>query len=1100
MINGRYQLHNKIGQGGMGIVHRATDRLTGEIVALKQVFLPVEQIMFASRPISQTNRELRLALAHEFQVLAGLRHPNIISVLDYGFDENGQPFFTMSYLEGAETIVAAGNGRSVPEKITLLIQTLEALAYLHRRGILHRDLKPDNVLVVGNVVRVLDFGLAAAKEQATESVGSWLYMAPEVLLGQPASEASDLYAVGVLAYQLLAGTHPFNIYAEDTIGEILEGEPDWGKMGVGGELTAVVRTLLAKKPGNRYPTANHAIIAFYQALGQTAPPEDHAIRESYLQAATFVGRKTEMTQFRHALASALAGQGSSWLIGGESGVGKSRLIQEFHTEALIAGFLVLRGHGIADSGGVTYQLWREPLRQLLLATPQLDMTTATILATVVPDVEQLTGQAITPISPLGESAAQTRLFAAITRLFQQQQRPILLLLEDLQWTRESLKVLSYLTRQANQLRLLVYATYRHDERPNLAQQLPDMQIMPLTRFDEENVANLAGAMLGKSGKNPALLHLLNKETEGNAFFLVESVRALAEDVDRLQDFNTENLPETLFPQGVQSLVQRRIAQVKPADQPLLQYAALAGRELDLNLLQPHSDALHRWLLSCTEASVLEVKNGRWQFTHDKIRDGIITSLTSAQLQTIHRRIAETIEQMYPDTPDYAATLIYHWHIAQEPTKERTYAALAGQFALEQYAYEEAQRHLKRALMLTAADQLEQQFQLYLLHERACAILGENEQRLADLEQLAHIAHQLGNTEQQIEIELRHIAYDFDVGHYDTTLQTIPATIDKARQVAHNDFVAEGYHLWGISLIWNGQPSEAMAYLQRSLAHFQAVQNKVKEADILHHAGNVAFYLKQYSESYDYFNRSLTISQMLQNLPLMARTMPNRAAVLLYVGLYEEAMTAYEAALKLGQELGYGLTTAVALNNIGIINLHLNQLTAAQTYFERSLQYSRAIQMQHYQATTLHNLGRVAIQQGNLAAARTFFQQAYAIRDKLKLGQLAIEDRIQLAQIDWREGAINLEQVSGIFQYLDENPALLGTEYPFHAHLICIRLAEALDSPRRTPLLHSAYTQLIACTEHITDERWRDSFLSHIPEHRALVQLYNNMEQGNESGA
>ncbi|MCB9434911.1 MAG: serine/threonine protein kinase [Ardenticatenaceae bacterium] len=277
MINGRYHLHEKLGQGGMGIVHRATDRLTGEAVALKQVFLPVEQLMFSSRPASQTSREVRLALAHEFQTLAGLRHPHIISVLDYGFDTNGQPFFTMSYLEGAKTILEAANGRSAPEKVNLLIQMLEALAYLHRRGILHRDLKPDNVLVVGDTVRVLDFGLAAAKEQATDPVGSWLYMAPEVMLGQPATEASDLYGVGVLAYRLLAGKHPFNIYAEDVIGEILDEEPDWSKLEVEEPLTAVVRTLLAKQPAARYPAANQTIAAFYQALGQPIAQESQAI-------------------------------------------------------------------------------------------------------------------------------------------------------------------------------------------------------------------------------------------------------------------------------------------------------------------------------------------------------------------------------------------------------------------------------------------------------------------------------------------------------------------------------------------------------------------------------------------------------------------------------------------------------------------------------------------------------------------------------------------------------------------------------------------------------------------------------------------------------
>ncbi|MEM7113989.1 MAG: hypothetical protein AAF614_16260 [Chloroflexota bacterium] len=111
-INGRYHLHEPLGQGGMGIVHRATDRLTGEIVTLKQVLLPVSQLFFASHPAAETSQGLRLTLANEFQTLASMRHPHIISVLDYGFDEQRCPFFTMDYLENAQNILAAGNGRS----------------------------------------------------------------------------------------------------------------------------------------------------------------------------------------------------------------------------------------------------------------------------------------------------------------------------------------------------------------------------------------------------------------------------------------------------------------------------------------------------------------------------------------------------------------------------------------------------------------------------------------------------------------------------------------------------------------------------------------------------------------------------------------------------------------------------------------------------------------------------------------------------------------------------------------------------------------------------------------------------------------------------
>ena len=123
-INGRYQLHEKLGQGGMGIVYRATDRLTHEIVALKQIFLPYTQKLLTSIAPSQTDSALRLALAHEFQTLASLRHPHIISVLDYGFDEEQQPFFTMSYLPQAQTILEAGNGRSTVSYTHLTLPTM----------------------------------------------------------------------------------------------------------------------------------------------------------------------------------------------------------------------------------------------------------------------------------------------------------------------------------------------------------------------------------------------------------------------------------------------------------------------------------------------------------------------------------------------------------------------------------------------------------------------------------------------------------------------------------------------------------------------------------------------------------------------------------------------------------------------------------------------------------------------------------------------------------------------------------------------------------------------------------------------------------------
>src|SRR5262245_24197372 len=113
-IGGRYIIKSPIGHGGMGAVYRAYDRLTGQELALKRVLAPSEQLIFNS--LSETTNP-RVALAHEFRALSSLRHPNIISVLDYGFDEELQPYFTMELLERAQTLVDACRNKSLEQQI-----------------------------------------------------------------------------------------------------------------------------------------------------------------------------------------------------------------------------------------------------------------------------------------------------------------------------------------------------------------------------------------------------------------------------------------------------------------------------------------------------------------------------------------------------------------------------------------------------------------------------------------------------------------------------------------------------------------------------------------------------------------------------------------------------------------------------------------------------------------------------------------------------------------------------------------------------------------------------------------------------------------------
>src|SRR5260221_486771 len=142
LIGGRYQLLNQLGEGGMGTAHRALDRLSGRVITLKR--LKVAETVTVSERLSGSDR--RPALAPGFHLLASRRPPNIVSVLDYGFDESRRPFLCMDLQENAQTIVDAGRDSPLLVRADLLVQLLRALVYLHRHAIIHCDIKPENVV------------------------------------------------------------------------------------------------------------------------------------------------------------------------------------------------------------------------------------------------------------------------------------------------------------------------------------------------------------------------------------------------------------------------------------------------------------------------------------------------------------------------------------------------------------------------------------------------------------------------------------------------------------------------------------------------------------------------------------------------------------------------------------------------------------------------------------------------------------------------------------------------------------------------------------------------------------------------------------------
>lgn len=724
LLANRYSLHTLIGKGGMGAVYKASDRLTGNELALKRIMIRGQDLAFGSR---DSSTDLHISIAREFKLLASLRHPHIISVLDYGFDEHQQPYFTMDLLTDSQNILHACQDKKPQEKIDLIIQVLEALAYLHRNGVIHRDLKPDNVLVKdGTHVKLLDFGLAmipdhTSKQQEGEEIsGTLAYIAPEVLQGGSSNVTSDLYAIGLILYQIF-GHYPYQHETiTDLINQVLHTVPDVNLLDVDENVRDVIEKLLRKNPSERIQTAEAVIATLQRSSSRPTQVITEDIRESYLQAARFVGRDQEMKTLKEALAQVRTGTSSSWLITGESGVGKSRLLEELRIQALVDGIPVLRGHAIAE-GSASYQAWRPVLRGLCL---QLNLTDfeASVLKTLIPDIQDLVQRPVSDAPELDPLQTQTRLMRVIEGVFSRY-GGMLIILEDLHWSSiESLQILKRLTRPNFKGKNMIVASYRDDEAPHLEMMLNDMRFIKLDRLNKAEIIRLGKSILGEEvGSKTQLIDLIEKETEGNIFFILEVVRALAETAGSLNKVGDISLPDQIFSKGMQTIIENRLNQIPDHLKQLLAVIAVAGRHIDRTMLLA-IESEHRvdeLLKTGVHVAIFSVEENNYSFAHDKLRGGLLARIDDDGKRQLHRSVAQAFESVYPDDPAYYAKLAHHWREAGDKDKELQYYLLTGEERLKNSAYQDAIGFLEHALELikkTPTDDAQKSYIEYLLGE------------------------------------------------------------------------------------------------------------------------------------------------------------------------------------------------------------------------------------------------------------------------------------------------------------------------------------------------------------------------------------------------
>jgi len=656
---GEFTVRELVGRGGMGLVYRVASPRHPDL-ALK---------LLRSAP---TDRMARLRFQREFATLVGLSHPVLVPVHDWG-EFDGQPYYTMEWVQGSSlTDFLAAR----PEALqSVMERLLDALGYIHANWVVHRDLKPDNILVDEQAMpRLLDFGLAFVSNVSRLSdpgmiLGTVHYMSPEQIRGEELDARSDLYSLGVVLYEILAGQLPFQGGGPlDVLHQILTQEAP--PLKASAPVAELVGRLLAKHPADRFASAPALLTAWRQAFGQPAGPALEGPPPLY--APRFVGRTRELEQLERLLE-----HGGLLCLEGVSGVGKTRLLQEFEKVARSQGFSVAWG-SCREGDDAPYAPWQPCLQAALGGElPPALKPFAGSLALVLPELGPVRAGSL---QKLHLFEGMLRLLAGAT--------PGLLLLDDVQWADEvSLEFLAYLARAwlaweeegraPPRPRLALVAAYHSGTATPLEKLgVSRLHLEALTR--EESRA-MALSMGGLELSEEAL-----EQAEGNPLFISEMVRMLAEDV-------------TAGGATLREVVARRLAGVPEAQLEVARLAALLGRSFDFGALSQVAQRSDAELLDDLEALVrrrlVRFEGGSYSFDSHAVWELLCQGGTRSE----HARVARVLPEDEPER------LAHHYREAGENEAAGAHLLRAAASATAAFAYARAVELYQQAEELGASD-------------------------------------------------------------------------------------------------------------------------------------------------------------------------------------------------------------------------------------------------------------------------------------------------------------------------------------------------------------------------------------------------------------
>lgn len=867
-VVGTYRIEAMIGAGGMGEVFRAHDSKLDRPVALK--LLPAE---VAAEP-----DRLRRFVA-EARAVSSLNHPNILVIHDVG-DVDGRPFIVSELVEGETLRQQMTRGRIAPaEAVRIGLQVSAALAAAHSRGIVHRDIKPDNVMIrPDGYAKVLDFGLMklmpsvndAMDETGTEPgrvLGTPHYMSPEQARGLDVGPRSDVWSVGVLMYEMLAGRRPFaGPSAADVIAAILHDELTPGALHavqVPEPLSRLVMTALSKNAERRHESG----AALYAALGELPSMSDArgvGPADGVVGPHATVGRARERAEMLAAFRRVVSGHGELLSVSGEPGAGKTTL-----TEAFLRGLSATEAQPRVGRGRCS-----ERLAGTEAYLPVLEALDSLVSGGGPPVAEQLSalapawyGQvAAAPATlevsrPVAQSQAvsQERLKRELTAFLRElsRARPLILFFDDVHWADTStIDLLTYLAARFDELRVLIVATSRPsdllltrhlflDLRRSLQARHVCHEILldMLTLSDVEAYLALEFAGHRFPSALPALIH---SKTEGNPLFMADLVRYLANDGTLAKDSGGQWMLHGALaaigdqlPASVRAMIERKIAQLGDDERTLLTAASVQGYVFDCVVvarvlardageLEERLEVLarvHRFVALVDERELPDgTLTSRYRFVHVLYQNALYEQLRATRRVALSAAVANTLLHFYGGkASEIASELAALYEAARDSLRAAQHCRVAALHASRLSASQEAVVLAARGLRLLEGapetrERLDAELGLLIgLGNAFIALRGYASDEVRDTYTRAvEVSDRLGETGDRAAVLYGITAFHLVGGRHPTALAHAEDMLEFTERTGHPAQIV-AHRMAGWALLAMGQPESALPHFERCRA-------------------------------------------------------------------------------------------------------------------------------------------------------------------------------------------------------------------------------------------------------------------------------------------